>query len=69
MNYRLPSGMALKGSFASMVQYVNLLTNEGLALPTDLWVPSTANIEPKRSWQAAAGVAQTFGEIEFSLEA
>ena len=69
MNYRLPSGMALKGSFASMAQYVNLLTNEGLALPTDLWVPSTANIEPQRSWQAAAGVAQTFGEIEFSLEA
>lgn len=68
ISYQLLSGMALKGSFAQMAQYINLLTNEGLALPTDLWVPSTATITPQKSWQAAAGVAQTLGKIECSVE-
>ena len=68
LSLRLPGGYALKSSFASMAQYVNLLTNEGLGLPTDLWVPSTARIRPQQSWQVAMGLAKTFGEIEVSLE-
>ena len=68
LNYRLPGGYALKTSFARMSQYVNLLTNEGLGLPTDLWVPSTARISPQQSWQVAMGVAKSFGDIEVSLE-
>ena len=35
-----------------MAQFVNLLTNEGLSLPTDLWLPSTARIRPQESWQS-----------------
>ncbi len=68
INFRLPGGYALKTSFASMAQYVNLLTNEGLGLPTDLWVPSTARIRPQQSWQIAMGLAKTYGELEVSLE-
>ena len=68
LNYRLPGGYAFKASFARMAQYVNLLTNEGLGLPTDLWVPSTARIRPQQSWQVAMGVSKTFGDIEVSLE-
>ena len=47
MNYSLPGDIALKASYADMMQTVNLLTNEGLGLPTDLWVPSTANLQPQ----------------------
>lgn len=68
LNYQLPYGTALKASFATMTQFVNLLTNEGLALPTDLWVPSTAAITPQQSWQVAAGLAQSFDDFEISLE-
>ena len=68
LNYQLPYGTALKASFATMTQFVNLLTNEGLALPTDLWVPSTAAITPQQSWQVAAGLAQSFDGFEISLE-
>lgn len=68
MNYKLPKGLALKVSYAKMAQFVNLLTNEGLGLPTDLWVPSTAKIRPQQSWQIAAGLAKTFGDFEVSLE-
>ena len=68
VNYTLPSGTALKASYARMNQYVNLLTNEGLGLPTDLWVPSTANIRPQQSWQVALGLAKTLSEFELSFE-
>ena len=68
MNYSLPGDIALKASYADMMQTVNLLTNEGLGLPTDLWVPSTANLKPQTSQQYAAGLAKNIGPFEFSLE-
>jgi hypothetical protein len=69
LNYLLQNDLAIKGSFSTMTQYVNLLTSEALSLPTDLWVPSTDQIEPQRSWQVALGAAKTFfDEYEISLE-
>ena len=67
-SYKLPGDVAFKASYAEMAQFVNLLTNEGLSMPTDLWVPSTANIRPQESWQIAAGFAKTINDIEISLE-
>ena len=67
--YLFPNKWALKGSFASMRQYIQLLSNEGVGLPTDLWVPTTKRIKPQDSWQAALGIAKTFGDgYEFSVE-
>lgn len=69
MNYLLNNTVGLKASFCTMRQYINLLTNEGLGLPNDLWVPSTERIKPQDAWQAAIGVAKTmWDEYEFSLE-
>ncbi len=69
MRYLLPKDIALKASYSMMTQYVHLLTNEGVGLPTDLWVPSTSRIKPQNSWQAALGIAKTIGaDYEFSLE-
>ena len=69
LRYLLSNKLALKGSFATMAQYINLLTSESFSLPTDLWVPSTARIKPQQSWQAALGAARTFGDAyEISLE-
>lgn len=69
LRYLLGNDWALKASFATMAQYINLLTNESLSLPTDLWVPSTARIKPQTSWQPAIGVAKTlWDEFEFSVE-
>ncbi len=68
--YRLPGRVAVKASYATMTQFINLLTTESLSLPTDLWVPSTAAIGPQRSWQAALGVVkQLRADIELSAEA
>ncbi len=69
LRYLLNNQMAIKGSFSTMAQYINLLTNESLSLPTDLWVPSTKRIKPQTSWQVALGVAKTiWKDYEFSVE-
>lgn len=69
LRYLLPQNWALKASFATMQQAIHLLTNEGIGLPTDLWVPSTENIAPEESWQAALGIAKTlFEDYELSVE-
>ena len=69
VRYMLPGNLALKGSFANMRQYVQLLTNEGIGLPTDLWLPTTKRVKPQDSWQVALGLAKTFkGKYEISVE-
>jgi outer membrane receptor for ferrienterochelin and colicin len=68
--YRLPNNYSLKASFATMTQFIHLLTNEGLGLPTDLWVPTTKKIVPEQSWQTGIGIAKTFNNMfEVSIEA
>lgn len=69
MLYRLPNDYSLKASFATMTQFIHLLTNEGLGLPTDLWVPTTKKIVPEQSWQTGIGIAKTFRDVfEVSIE-
>lgn len=69
-SYLLPRNMALKASFASMNQYVHLLSNTGIGLPTDLWVPSTRNVPPQTSRQVALGIVKELKEqnLELSVE-
>lgn len=69
MRYLLPDGTAIKASYAQMRQYVQLLTNDGIGLPTDLWLPTTARVKPQDSWQVALGAAKTFNKkYEISIE-
>lgn len=69
LRYKLNKDVSFKASYSEMAQYINLLTNESLSLPTDLWVPSTANIKPQTSKLYAAGLATTIkDDYEVSLE-
>ncbi|MGB4958993.1 MAG: TonB-dependent receptor plug domain-containing protein [Saprospiraceae bacterium] len=69
MRYLLPGDIGLKGSFATMRQFINLLSFEGIGLPTDLWLPTTARVKPQESWQAAIGIAKSLSSgYEVSLE-
>lgn len=67
-NYTLPSNLAIKGSYTKMTQYIHLLTNSGIGLPTDLWVPSTSKIKPQVSNQFAIGLAKNLNVVEVTLE-
>lgn len=69
MRFLLYKDLALKLSYAYMSQYVHLLSNTSVSLPTDLWVPSTTNIPPMRSMQAAAGITYNIcNQVELSVE-
>jgi hypothetical protein len=51
---------------------LHLLSNAGIGLPTDLWVPATEKVKPQTSEQIAGGLARTIKikneDYEFSLE-
>ncbi|MDX5320440.1 MAG: TonB-dependent receptor [Bacteroidota bacterium] len=69
-SYMLGKRTSIKGSFAEMNQYIHLLSNTGVGLPTDLWVPATERIKPQRSRQVAAGISHDIRrpELTVSLE-
>ncbi len=57
--YFLTTQWALKAAYARTTQFIHLLTNSGIGLPTDLWVPSTAAVRPQRAHQLSLGAART----------
>ena len=58
--YLIDQKSSFKMGYAKMGQFLHLLTNSGIGLPTDLWVPATEKIKPQFSDQIAAGYARTF---------
>ena len=48
--------LSAKVGYAYMTQYLHLLSNSSISLPTDLWVPVTAKIAPMTSQQVAGGL-------------
>lgn len=65
--YLTNGGWSLKGSYSTMQQYIHLLSNSTIGLPTDLWVPSTKRIRPEFSQQIAAGFAKTVFSDKYEL--
>ncbi|MBN8587654.1 MAG: TonB-dependent receptor plug domain-containing protein [Rhodothermia bacterium] len=63
---------SLKGAIGTTQQFIHLLSNSGVGLPTDLWVPSTKRIKPQEALQVSAGIAKTFSpnkqKLEISIE-
>jgi len=47
--------LSFKAAYSKMNQYILLLTNSGIGLPTDLWLPVTDKIKPMNSTQYAIG--------------
>ncbi len=69
MRVRASRRLSFKASYASMQQYIHLLTNSSIGLPTDLWLPVTDTIKPMRSQQVALGGMYNFNDVvEVSLE-
>jgi hypothetical protein len=57
--YLLNKKSSIKASYANMTQFLHLLSNSTIGLPTDLWVPVTEKIKPQTSDQLALGYAVT----------
>ena len=60
--------LSAKVGYAYMTQYLHLLSNSSISLPTDLWVPVTARIKPMTSQQVAAGLFYNVLDLNLSVE-
>lgn len=70
LSYVILPNLSAKASYGTMQQYLHLLSNSGINLPTDLWVAATDLIKPQTAWQAATGIHYVFpkGQYEASFE-
>ena len=69
IRYLYNEKLSFKAAATKMTQYIHLLTNSTLNMPTDLWVPVTDTINPLRSWQYAAGAVYALTDkIDVSIE-
>lgn len=55
LNFMLDEKSSIKASYSRMAQYLHLLTNTTIGLPTDLWVPATDKIPFQYGDQYAIG--------------
>lgn len=67
LGYQMATTWRLKASYAQMAQYIHLLSNNGVGLPTDLWVSSSKNIAPQYSSQVAAGIEKNTSDQSWTL--
>ncbi|MEG1586796.1 MAG: carboxypeptidase-like regulatory domain-containing protein [Bacteroidales bacterium] len=69
LRWLLQQNVSVKTAYARMAQYVHLLSNSFLNLPTDSWIPVTKNIKPLLSDQISAGVYYSLNKTyQFSVE-
>ncbi|MCL3779093.1 TonB-dependent receptor [Prolixibacteraceae bacterium JC049] len=69
LRYMLSNKVSLKAAYSKMQQYIHLLSNSTISLPTDLWLPVTKKVKPMKSEQFAVGaVYQIQKGVNFSLE-
>jgi TonB dependent receptor len=68
--YNVGAQTSVKIGYARMKQYLHLIGSSSVALPTDLWYPSTKNVAPGKSDQVSAGIFHYVEKIRtnFSVE-
>lgn len=70
IRYLLNENLSLKAAYSKMQQYVHLLSNSTISMPTDLWLPVTDKVKPMNSIQYAIGGAYDMQNgFDFSVEA
>jgi CarboxypepD_reg-like domain/TonB-dependent Receptor Plug Domain len=70
LSYLLNATSSLKASYTRNVQNVHLLSNSTTSNPTDLWIPSSNNVQPEIADQESIGYYRNFAnnKYEFSSE-
>lgn len=69
MRFLISDKLSAKAGYAAMSQYIHLLSNNSISLPTDLWVPVTKKITPMKSHQVSAGLFYNLmDKLDLSLE-
>lgn len=69
LRWLLSPDISLKASYSRMNQYVHLISNSFMDLPTDSWVPVTRKLEPLVSDQVSIGGYYNWNRLlDFSVE-
>lgn len=69
INYQLNEVSSIKLGASRMGQFLHLLSNTTIGLPTDLWLPTTKNVKPTDSWQGSIGYYRELKKgFQFSVE-
>ena len=71
VRYTINDKSSIKAAFTQNYQYIHLANISPLALPTDVWLPSTDIVKPQLGRQYSIGYFRNFleGTIEASVEA
>lgn len=65
--YSINEKNSIKLGYSRMKQYLHLVSNSAIALPTDLWYPVTKKVKPLNSDQVAFSYNRLFKKIKTSL--
>ena len=70
IRYKINDRSSMKFGYSYSTQYLHLLSNSTVGLPTDIWLPPDKNIGPQFSNQYVVGYYKTFSNngIELSIE-
>jgi hypothetical protein len=68
VKFQSQTGFSANASYTQMTQFIHLLTNSSLGMPTDLWVASTDEVKPQESEQVSAGIEQRLSNYVFGFE-
>lgn len=69
LRWLLDDNLSFKTSYSRMNQYVHLISNSFISLPTDAWMPVTRKLKPLVSDQVSAGFYYNLNkEYNFSVE-
>ncbi|SDD33450.1 TonB-dependent receptor [Niabella drilacis] len=71
LNYTPIRNLRISAAYSQMNQYIHLLANNSVSLPTDIWVPATPQIQPLFSRQYSLGVntSLTDNDVDLGVEA
>ncbi|HEY4967782.1 MAG TPA: TonB-dependent receptor [Puia sp.] len=69
-SFQMNENSSVKASYTRNVQNLHLLSNSATSNPTDLWIPSSQNVQPEIADQVSLGYYRNFNDnnYEFSSE-
>jgi hypothetical protein len=70
VNYNFIKDWSVKGGYSIMNQPIQLISNSGLGLSIDVWLPSSGSLPPQHSQQFTLGLAHDLSkEVSIEIEA
>ena len=67
LHYNVTAELKLNAGYTRTNQFMHLLSNTGVGLPTDLWVPVTSIAPPQQGDQFSAGISKSLNKNKYLL--